>query len=87
MVDWQLTDLRFYVSRDTTYSVGQVIRNRPAITVPVLLLVDRPTYMGHFGDVLPSQVLKKPNVTQQKQRTQAQNGKDKQKTNLNLMKT
>ena len=68
-----MTELKFYVSRDTTYSVDQVIRNRIAITVPVLLLVDRPIYMGHFGDVLPSQVLTKPNVTQQKQTTQEQN--------------
>jgi len=44
--------------------------------------------IGHFRDILPSQSLgfvqKKLNQTQQKQTTQEQNGKNIQKTNLNL---
>jgi len=53
----------------------------------------QPLYkIGHFGDVLPSQslglVLKKLNLTQQKQTTREQNGKktqkNKPKSNLNL---
>jgi len=44
---------------------------------------------GHVGDILPSQslglVLKKLNLTQQKQTTQEHNGKkNTQKANLNL---